>query len=93
MSKKLPRPSDLPEEITDDDWKDFREHRRQLRRPMTARAEKIIARKLARMKAEGLKPLDLLETAIERGWQTVYEPSDWQEAETPAWTPPGMGGR
>lgn len=65
------RPPSLPEEITDEQWNAFREHRRKKRSPLTARAEELQAVQLAKIKAEGLSPVEALDCAILTGWLAV----------------------
>jgi uncharacterized protein YdaU (DUF1376 family) len=48
----------------------FVAHRRALRSPMTPHAGKLMARKLAAMSDPGTA----IETAIERGWKTAFDP-------------------
>lgn len=67
---------DFPDWLDKDLWRDFREHRRKLRKPMTDRAEALLVERLAKYKEEGYNPTNLLKTAIERGWLTVYKPKD-----------------
>jgi len=55
-------------------WLNFVEHRKKLHKPLTDHAGELIRRKLEDLKSKGHDPVELLETAIERGWLTVYEP-------------------
>ena len=64
----------VPDFIDKELWKAFREHRQKLRKPMTDHAEKIIFGKLQKAKDKGHDPHEMVETAIERGWQSVFEP-------------------
>ena len=57
-------------------FNDFLEHRKKLRKPMTERAKEIFVRKVDNLRSKGFDPTELIETAIERGWQTVFEPKD-----------------
>lgn len=66
----------LPVWIPPDTWLNFEEHRKKLRKPMTDYARLLIFGKLERARAKGHDPTDMLETAIERGWQSVFEPTD-----------------
>jgi hypothetical protein len=56
-------------------FKDFLEHRKKLRKPMTVRAQEIFLCKVEKLMQKGFYPKELIETAIERGWQTVFEPN------------------
>jgi len=64
----------IPEWLEKDLWDDFREHRKKLRKPMTKRAEEMVLKKLSFLKDKGHNPQHLLMTALERGWQTVFDP-------------------
>jgi len=60
-------------------WAAFVEHRKALRRPLTDHAAELVQRKLERFAAAGHDPMQLLETAIERGWLTVFAPNEGKE--------------
>jgi len=55
-------------------FKDFIDHRSKLRKPMTDKAKSLFISKLTGFYEKGYNPKELIETAIERGWQTVFEP-------------------
>jgi len=55
---------------------DFIEHRKKLKKPMTDKAIEILVAKILKITNHPPQQVELLETAIERGWQTVYEPKD-----------------
>jgi len=57
-------------------WNDFLEHRKKLRKPMTEKAKELFFSKLNKFRERGFNPTELIETAIERGWQTVFEPKE-----------------
>jgi len=60
-------------------WTDFLEHRKKLRRPMTNKAQEILIKRLTMLKDKGDDPVELLETAIEKGWLSVYSNKDSPE--------------
>jgi hypothetical protein len=64
----------LPEWLDEDDWAAFVAHRAALRKPLKGRAPSLVIAKLDSLRAKGHSPRDLINTAIERGWQTVFEP-------------------
>ncbi len=49
--------------------------RKATKKPLTERAAKMVAKTLAEIKAAGGCPDDALDTAMERGWQTIK--ADW----------------
>ena len=57
-------------------WHDFKDHRKKLRKPLTLKAEDILLTKLGALKDQGYDPRNLLITAIERGWQSVFAPNN-----------------
>ena len=57
--------------------KDFKEHRKNLKKPMTEKAVEILKSKLETLAPNDTqKQIDLLNTAILNGWQTVYPDKD-----------------
>ena len=81
------KPENLPLEITDQDWRDFEEMRRKMRKPMTDRARSNLASKLTRFDAAGYNAQDILNNSITNGWQDVYEPKDRKGNIQPPATP------
>lgn len=65
---------DLIFSIDADLWKDFREHRRKLKAPMTDRAETMLLKKLEGFSNDGHDPNVILERSIENGWKGVFVP-------------------
>ena len=66
----------LPEFISEELWKEFLEHRKNLRKKMTPYAQKLMFKKLTWLKDQGHNPEHLLKDAIVKGWQDVYIPKD-----------------
>ena len=67
----------------DEAIKDFIEHRKKLRKPMTDRAVDLFINKLNKITLDTSEQIKLIDTAIERGWQTVYEPKENARSGTP----------
>ena len=57
---------------------DFVEHRKKLRKPMTDKAIALFVRHLQGMTDNVQDQINLINTAIERGWQTVYPAKEEQ---------------
>ena len=55
---------------------DFKQHRKQMKSPMTDKAVKLILNKLDSLADNTQDKITLLDTAIEHGWKTVYAPKD-----------------
>lgn len=59
--------------------KEFCDHRKKLRKPMTDHAIDLFRKRLDDLASSDEKKIDLINTAIERGWQTVYLPDKPQK--------------
>jgi len=66
----------VPDFIKAQTWTDFELMRKQIKKPMTDRARKIIVGKLEKMKTCGHDVESILEKSITNCWQDVYEPKD-----------------
>lgn len=76
-SKKPPvSPLTLPAGVEEQRWAAFREHRKKLRKPMTAYAEQRALDTLVGLVGQGYDAAKLIDAAIERGWQTFYPRDD-----------------
>jgi len=60
----------LPPWMPADAWKEFEEHRKKLRKPMTDRARQLIVAELEKLKPA--EPEELLAQSIRNGWQDVF---------------------
>lgn len=65
-----------PEGVDPDDWDGLLESRKGQRAPMTDRAYVKICSKLKTLEREGWPPGPLVATAVERGWRTVFKPTE-----------------
>lgn len=66
----------LPDWMPADLWKDFEEHRRKLRKPMTDRARRGILRDIERLMHDGgYTAEELVDNAIKRCWVGVFAPA------------------
>lgn len=55
--------------ITDELWKDFLDHRKKIKAPMTEKAEELMLKKLKSWEEQSLNPQKIIEEMIERGWR------------------------
>ena len=62
----------LPDRIPPDAWRDFLEHRRRLKKPMTDRAQVLAIGKLEKLCEAGDDPLAIIDQSIERGWSGLF---------------------
>ena len=53
-------------------WKEYVEHRKEIKSPMSERAERMGINKLGRLIDEGNDQTDLLETAIFNNWKGLW---------------------
>ncbi len=72
LPPRSPQGADLPEWIPEQLWKDYKEHRQKLRKPMTVKAEKLAIGTLEKLKDAGHDPERVIEQAIEKGWQGFF---------------------
>lgn len=82
--KKAIQEEVLPEWLPADRWQDFIDHRKAIRKAMTAKARERMLRHLAALKAKGHDVLALMDIAIRSGWQDVYEPKPAGQFNSPA---------
>lgn len=52
----------------------FKDHRKKMRKPMTDKAVELFTARLNKLTTDPRRQIELINTAIERGWQTVYLP-------------------
>ena len=70
--------SKVKENITYPDWlpldtfNDFKEKRKEIKKPLTGRAEELAIKALARLKESGNDPQAVLEQSIMGGWQGLF---------------------
>lgn len=68
-----------PDWVPAEQWADFVKHRKAMRGvPFTDAARDGVIRELAKFRAMGYDPAQLLETSVVRGWRTVFEPKGEQ---------------
>ena len=73
LPKEIPLPPGLDQDFVQEAFRDFREHRRKLRKPMTTKAEEMIIADLAKLaKGDAVAAVKILEQSIKNGWQGVF---------------------
>ena len=73
LPKEIPLPPGLDQNFVQEAFRDFREHRRKLRKPMTTKAEEMIIADLAKLaKGDAVAAVKILEQSIKNGWQGVF---------------------
>ena len=81
--------NELPDWIDKTVWKEFKNHRNRLRKPMTLYAEHRVLLRCERAKNNGFDPNECLNDAIEKGWQTIFpKPKHLGNFDDPAAPPP-----
>lgn len=66
----------LPAGLSDDSWSEFKSHRKKMRAPMTAEAERRALAKLTKLEADGHDPEKIVDRAIIQGWKGLFENED-----------------
>lgn len=66
----------LPDWLPESSIQDFKSHRVKLKKPMTDKAIQLLIGELTKLKSDGYDPIECLNTAMLRGWQTPYPPKD-----------------
>ena len=72
----------IPAWINQDSWDAFVEMRKQIKKPMSNRAKRLLISKLEAHMADGHDPNQLLDEAEFRRWQSIYPPKQNQSLET-----------
>jgi hypothetical protein len=67
---------ELPDWLPAKDWQAFVDHRKKLRRPMTAEAQRRAIARLDAFRQRGIDPAYVLDETIANGWQGLYEPKN-----------------
>lgn len=68
-----------PPFVSGEQWSDFRKQRK---KPLTPRAYTMICNKLTALAEAGYPPGDMIDLAIERGWETVFAPQGTKNGTT-----------
>lgn len=72
--------SPLPPGVTQKQWEDFKQHRKQIGSPLTAIAESRAINKLQRFYEKGIDPGAVIEQTLENGWKGLFElKGNWDE--------------
>jgi hypothetical protein len=68
VSEPIVLPDWLPSEI----WEEFKQHRKQLKKPMSDLAQKKSIKQLEKMMSEGQDIVEVIEASIANGWQGLF---------------------
>jgi len=63
---------ELPVWLSSSDWQSFIEHRREIKSPMSLRAQRLIIKQLQKFKDDGQNVEDVLNQSIMNGWKGVF---------------------
>lgn len=74
-----------PDWLPQDEWKNYEDSRKKLRRPMTDRARELCISKLEKLREQGQSPAVILQRSIENGWVGLF-PLDCRPTTTPPTT-------
>jgi hypothetical protein len=68
---------ELPDWLPADAWADWVEHRREIKAPLTQRAAELSVKTLAKLKAQGNNPVEVIEQSVLSGkWTALYPVKD-----------------
>lgn len=65
---------ELPEWLSPTDWQRFIDHRVSIKHPLTVAAAKVALNRLAKLRAGGNNPVDLIDAAVLNEWRGFFEP-------------------
>jgi hypothetical protein len=65
----------LPDWLPAEVWADWIDHRKAIRKAMSPKAAQLSIRSLDRLRGIGHDPCAVIENAIEKGWQGLYDPT------------------
>lgn len=74
--RRWPKDMPPPPGVSDDCWAGFIEHRRAKRNALTFHAYRLLLGKLIDLSSDEWPPGRLIDTAIDRGWLTVFPPKE-----------------
>jgi hypothetical protein len=75
LSKSNPKRAELPDWLPADAWADWVDQRKAMKKAMTPRAAELSIASLDRLRLQGHDPRAVIENAIEKGWQGLYDPT------------------
>lgn len=73
---KTKPPTPLPDWLPRPIWEDFINHRKSMKRPMTARAQELAIASLDGFRKNGHDPTSIIHKSIVGGWQGLFEPKE-----------------
>lgn len=74
----------LPDWLPETAWKQFKDHRQKLRKPLTRRGEVLAINRLGELRATGYDPCAVIDNSILNGWQGLFAPRESTVEESPA---------
>lgn len=74
-AKAQPPPPAAPAGVCENDWADWLQHRKEIRKPVSELAAKRQATQLAKLAAEGHAACDVIANSIANGYQGLFAPS------------------
>lgn len=72
-NRKKSDPLILPDWLPLKVWEDFKQHRKELRSPLSQYAEGLTIKRLGKLKSQGHDPTAVIEQSIEMGWKGLFE--------------------
>jgi hypothetical protein len=66
-------PMVLPDWLPSETWEEFKQHRKQLKKPMSELAQKKSIKQLEKWRSEGQDVVEVIEASIANGWKGLFE--------------------
>jgi hypothetical protein len=68
-------PAELPDWLPAEIWDEFKAMRKNQKKPMTVRAEKLVIADLEKIKLDGYDPIEAINNSIKNSWLGVFAPN------------------
>lgn len=75
-SKNAPKKQNIPDWLDGELWDEYKSHRKELKKPMSAVAESRAIKKLERWKEQGHDPTMVINTTLENNWIGFVDPDE-----------------
>ena len=62
----------LPDWLASQDWESFKSHRKEIKSPMSVRAQKLMIQCLVKLHADGQNPEECINQSIMNGWKGIF---------------------
>ena len=81
---------DLPDWMPLESWSDFLDYRKEIKSPMSTRAQEMAIKKLEKFKKSGDDPVEVLEQSMINGWKGLFQVKEPNRNNEPGPTAPHL---